>query len=171
MRYVMLFVATLVLGGGPAWADWLPAAEIQPRVDYHIREVGVLVEHFETFVAGECPRFSTPAAWEAYAEVEIDRMLLLAAHAEQAWVEAKRTGDDDVRRAAKAPRRRLDEAPKILNKLSACAEDNGVTLSPCRTVTACAAVAPSLTFAISSSIGLMSAIPVFSIAGSSMHAV
>ena len=130
MRYVTLLVATLVLGVGPARAEWLPAAEIQPRVEYHIREVGALIEHFETFVAGECPRFSTTAAWEAYAESEIDRMLLLAAHAEQAWVEAKRTGDDDVRRAAKAPRRRLDEAPKILNKLSACAEDNGVTLSP-----------------------------------------
>jgi len=130
MRYVTLLVATLVLGVGPARAEWLPAAEIQPRVEYHIREVGALVDHFETFVAGECPRFSTTAAWEAYAESEIDRMLLLAAHAEQAWVEAKRTGDDDVRRAAKAPRRRLDEAPKILNKLSACAEDNGVTLSP-----------------------------------------
>jgi len=130
MRYVMFLVATLVLGVGPARAEWLPAAEIQPRVEYHIREVGALIEHFETFVAGECPRFSTTAAWEAYAESEIDRMLLLAAHVEQAWVEAKRTGDDDVRRAAKAPRRRLDDVPKILNKLSACAEDNGVTLSP-----------------------------------------
>ena len=130
MRYVMFLVATLVLSADPARAEWLPAAEIQPRVEHHIREVGTLIEHFETFVAGDCPRFSTPTAWDAYAEGEIDRMLLLAAHAEQAWVEAKRTGDDDVRRAAKAPRRRLDEAPKILNKLSACAEDNGVTLSP-----------------------------------------
>ncbi|HMH49345.1 MAG TPA: hypothetical protein VK548_03865 [Candidatus Acidoferrum sp.] len=127
---MMVLIATLVLGSGSAWAEWLPAAEIQPRVDHHIREVGVLIEHFETFVAGECPRFSTTADWETYAESEIDRMLLLAAHAEQAWVEAKRTGDDDVRRAAKAPRRRLDEAPRILNKLSACAEGNGVTLAP-----------------------------------------
>jgi hypothetical protein len=130
MRSVILLVATLVLGAGSARAEWLPAAEIQPRVEHHIREVGALIEHFETLVADECPRFSTTAAWESYAEGEIDRMLLLAAHAEQAWVEAKRTGDDDVRRAAKAPRRRLDEAPRILNKLSACAEDNGVTLSP-----------------------------------------
>ena len=130
MRIVMALVATLVFGGGSAWGEWLPAAEIQPRVDHHIREVGVLVEHFETFVAGECPHFPNPVEWNAYAEGEIDRMLLLAAHVEQAWVEAKRTGDDDVRRAAKAPRRRLDEAPKILNKLSACAEGNGVTLSP-----------------------------------------
>ena len=126
----MVLAAMLVLGVGPARAGWEPAADIQPRVEYHIREVGALIEHFETFVSGGCPRFSTVAEWETYAESEIDRMLLLAAHAEQAWVEAKRTGDDDVRRAAKAPRRRLDEAPRVLNKLSACAEDNGVTLSP-----------------------------------------
>ena len=130
MRYVMVLVATLAFGVGPARAAWEAAADIQPRVEHHIREVGVLIEHFETFVAGGCPRFSTAAEWDAYADSEIDRMLLLAAHAEQARVEAKRTGDDDVRRAAKAPRCRLDDAPKILNKLSACAEDNGATLSP-----------------------------------------
>ena len=130
MRLVIVLLVTLLLAVSPARAAWEAAADIQPRVDHHIREVGVLIEHFETFVAGQCPRFSTVAEWDAYAEGEIDRMLLLAAHVEQAWVEAKRTGDDDVRRAAKAPRRRLDEAPRILNKLSACAEDNGVTLSP-----------------------------------------
>jgi hypothetical protein len=127
---MVVIVAVLALAAAPARGEWLPASEIQPRVEHHIREVGALIEHFETFLSSDCPRFSTPGAWEAYAEGEIDRMLLLAAHAEQAWVEAKRTGDDDVRRAAKAPRRRLDEAPKILNKLSACAEDNGATLAP-----------------------------------------
>ena len=130
MRYALVLVAMLASGVGPAQAAWEAAADIQPRVEHHIREVSVLVQHFETFVADKCPRFATPAEWNAYAEGEIDRMLLLAAHAEQAWVEAKRTGDDDVRRAAKAPRRRLDDAPQILNKLSTCAEDNGVTLSP-----------------------------------------
>ena len=130
MRYAMLLVTIVIFGVGPARAAWEVAADIQPRVEHHIREVGALIAHFETFVAGQCPRFATPAEWNAYAEGEIDRMLLLAAHAEQAWVEAKRTGDDDVRKAAKAPRRRLDDAPQILNKLSTCAEDNGVTLSP-----------------------------------------
>jgi hypothetical protein len=130
MRYAMVLVAIVVLSAGPARAAWEAAADIQPRVEYHIKEVGVLIQHFETFVAGTCPRFETTAEWNTFAEGEIDRMLLLAAHAEQAWVEAKRTGDDEVRRAAKAPRRRLDDAPQILNKLSTCAEGNGVTLSP-----------------------------------------
>jgi len=131
MRYVILLVAALAVGAAvPAHANREAAADIQPRVDHHIREVGILVQHFETFVAGACPLFATVDEWNAYAEGEIDRMLLLVAHAEQAWVEAKRTGDDDVRRSAKAPRRRLDDAPQILTKLAACAQDNSVTLSP-----------------------------------------
>jgi hypothetical protein len=131
MRSLVVPVAMLTLVAAvPAHANREAAADIRPRVDHHVREVGLLVQHFETFVAAECPRFGTVAEWNAYAEGEIDRMLLLAAHVEQAWVEAKRTGDDDVRRAAKAPRRRLDEAPQILTKLSTCAHDNGVDLSP-----------------------------------------
>jgi hypothetical protein len=130
MRWLILVVTFVLVAAVPAHANREAAADILPRVDHHIRQVVVLVEHFETFVAAECPRFDTLDEWNAYAEQEIDRMLLLAAHAEQAWVEAKRTGDDEVRRIAKAPRRRLDEAPQILSKLAACAEDNGTTLSP-----------------------------------------
>ena len=130
MRYAAVLVATLLVAVSPARAAGEAAADIQPRVEHHIREVRALIEHFETLVADACPRFATLAEWNAYAYGEVDRLLLLAAHAEQAWVEAKRTGDDDVRRFAKAPRRRLDDAPQILNKLSTCAEDNGVTLSP-----------------------------------------
>lgn len=131
MRYLIPLVAALALGlAVPADANREAAADIQPRVDHHIRELGLLVQHFEAFVTAECPRFGAVAEWNAYAEGEIDRMLLLVAHAEQAWVEAKRTGDDDVRRSAKGSRRRLDEAPRILNKLAACAQDNGTTISP-----------------------------------------
>lgn len=126
-----LLVAALILGAaGAADANREAAADIQPRVDHHIRELGALIQHFEAFVAGECPRFDTVSEWNAYAEREIDSILLMIAHAEQAWAEAKRTGDDDVRRSAKAPRRRLDEAPQILHKLVACAETNGARLSP-----------------------------------------
>jgi hypothetical protein len=57
-------------------------------------------------------------------------MVLLIAHLEEAWIEAKHTGDDDVRRAAKAPRRRVDRARLLLDKLSGCAEGNGASLSP-----------------------------------------
>ena len=42
---------------------------------------------------------------------------------------AKTTGDDVVRQAAKAPRKRLGEARPLLSKLQTCAENNGATLS------------------------------------------
>jgi hypothetical protein len=56
-------------------------------------------------------------------------VVLLVAHVEQAWVEAKATGDDDVRRVAKAPRKRLEQARALLDKLSTCADDNGGALN------------------------------------------
>ena len=131
MRLLIVVVATLALAAAAlaGAADREPAAEIQPRVDHHIREAMVLAQHFEVLVGAECPRFPNVGEWNAYVEGEVDRMLLLAAHVEQAWVEAKRTGDDDVRRAAKAPRRRLDDAPQIIEKFTACAQDNGATFS------------------------------------------
>jgi hypothetical protein len=43
------------------------------------------------------------------------------AHLEQAWVEAKHTGDKDLRRAAKAPRGQVDRAQRLVSKLQACA--------------------------------------------------
>src|SRR5262245_34770695 len=68
--------------------------------------------------------------WRQYFDGEVERMTLLVAHVEQAWVEAKRVGDDDVRRAAKAPRRRLNEVPGAIEKLKTCAADHGASFSP-----------------------------------------
>ena len=131
MRHAVILGTALVLvAPALARANREAAADIQPRVDHHIKQVNAQIEHFQAFVATECPHFGTVQEWNTYADAEIDRMLLMVAHAEQAWVEAKRTGDDLVRQSAKAPRRRLDEAPRILDKLVTCAENNGVTLSP-----------------------------------------
>jgi hypothetical protein len=131
MRYTIVLIVAVILGHPvTAGANREAAADIQPRVDHHVKEVNAHIRHFEAFVAGECPHFGTVQEWNTYADGEIDRMLLMVAHAEQAWVEAKRTGDDTVRQSAKAPRRRLDDAPQILNKLVTCAEGNGVSLSP-----------------------------------------
>ena len=132
MRGVATAVVALVLIALPAFAaDRLPAAEIQPRVDHHLREVSRLIQHFETLVGSACPRFPSAAEWNVYVEGEVDQMLLLAAHAEQAWEEAKRTGDKDVRRAAKERGgRRIEEAGQVVDKLGACAQENGTTFSP-----------------------------------------
>ncbi len=103
--------------------------DVRARVDYHVRQATEIAEHFEGVMKGDCQRFASSDEWEAYVDREIDRMVLMAAHVEQAWLEAKTTGDDGVRQAAKAPRKRLNEARPLLSKLQACAESNGATLS------------------------------------------
>src|SRR5687767_5789712 len=132
MRLVAAVTVALPLLALSAFAaDREPASEIRPRVDHHLREVARLVEHFEAFVVADCPRFASTAEWNAYLARETDQMLLLAAHAEQAWVEAKRTGDKAVRQAAKSRGgRRIEEAIQVVDKLSTCAGENGTTFSP-----------------------------------------
>jgi hypothetical protein len=106
-----------------------PAAEVMPRVEYHLRHIDDLAQHFEGVLRSPCQQFSTSQEWKTYFDGEVERVVLLWAHVEQAWVEAKQTGDDDVRRAAKAPRRRLEEARTLLDKLQKCASDNGASFS------------------------------------------
>jgi hypothetical protein len=103
--------------------------EARARSEHHLREVNRLADHFEGVLGRECPRFATPLEWRTYLDGEMDRVVLLLAHLEQAWVEAKSTGDDEVRRTAKAPRKRAEAARALLDKLSGCAEDNGAPLS------------------------------------------
>jgi hypothetical protein len=97
-------------------------------VGHHVRRASEIADHFDAVLRNGCPRFTSPAGWQAYVDGEVDRLVLLLAHVEQAWVEAKTTGDDGVRRAAKAPRRRLGETRSLVDKLSACARDNGARL-------------------------------------------
>ena len=124
----LLIVAALSL---PALArePHRPAEEARARMEHHLREVNQLADHFESVLSGDCPRFESAGEWRVYLDGEIDRVVLLMAHLEQAWIEAKHTGDDDVRRDAKAPRRRVDQARALIDKLSGCAESNGAPLS------------------------------------------
>jgi outer membrane biogenesis lipoprotein LolB len=106
-----------------------PAEEARARMEHHLREVSQLAEHFQSVMQRDCPQFASPVEWRLYLDGEIDRVVLLVAHLEQAWIEAKHTGDDAVRRAAKAPRKRVDEARALVDKLTGCAEGNGAALS------------------------------------------
>ncbi len=126
-------LAGIVLGGValiPGGAHALEAADVRPRVEHHLREAERIAQHFEGVARQECPRFPSPDEWQSYLDGEVDRVVLLVAHLDQAWVEAKRTGDQNVRRLAKAPRRRLEEARGLVDKLQACAADNGSTFAP-----------------------------------------
>jgi hypothetical protein len=119
-----------MLGGVAQAAPDLTPDQALPRVEYHARQAEQLARHFQTLTQTECRRFATAGEWRDYVNGEIDRMVLMVAHVEQAWVEAKRTGDDQIRRAAKAPRQRLDDARALVDKLQDCAADHGTSFGP-----------------------------------------
>jgi len=122
--------AALAILVSAAIADATPPTAARARVEHHLRHVERLSEHFERLLTGDCPRFPSASAWDAYVDAETDDLVLLLAHLEQAWIEAKRTPDDEIRRAAKAPRKQSAQARALVDKLSACAERNGATFSP-----------------------------------------
>ena len=126
---IAVAVAFILAAPGAAAAERTPEVA-RERVDHHLREVRQIASHFEGVLAHDCPRFASPAEWNAYFDGEIERVVLLLAHVEQAWSEAKQTGDDDVRRYAKAPRKQVDRARTLLDKLQGCASDNGAGFSP-----------------------------------------
>lgn len=110
-----------VLAGGPVAAAELPPEEARARVTLHLDHAGELLRHFEAVLEGPCPDLETAAEWRAHLDAEVDRMTLLVARLAEAWEEAKRTGDDDVRRQAKAPRRLAERAPELVNTYRVCA--------------------------------------------------
>src|SRR5205085_3553722 len=124
---VLFLVTLLLLTGGAVRADAIAPAEARARVEHHLRHVEQLTGHFEALIAESCQRFPSRIAWDTYIDTETDRLALLLAHLEQAWVEAKRRPDDDVRRAAKAPRRQSDQMRHLADKLTTCAELNGTS--------------------------------------------
>ena len=126
----MLVLMALLLTGRAVHAESIAPEEARVRVEHHLRHVEDLVSHFQTMLAASCRRFDSLEAWDTYVNAETDRLVLLMAHLEQAWVEAKRTGDDDVRRAAKAPRRQSDQLRQLMDKLTTCAEVNGAAFAP-----------------------------------------
>jgi hypothetical protein len=128
-RLIVTAVLTAALAVPAAAAGFKSPDEVRPRVDHHLQQVETLAQHLETVMTGACPRFASPAQWDRYLDGEVDHVVLLMAHVEQAWVEAKTTGDDDVRRVAKAPRKRLEQARALLGKFSTCADANGSSLN------------------------------------------
>src|SRR4029079_11697333 len=99
MRGLWLLLCLLLLGGAAvAAAGDMTADEARPRVEHHLIEAEQIVRHFETVIAEDCPRFDNAADRRAYIDGEVDRVVLLVAHLDEAWSEAKRTSDKEVRR-------------------------------------------------------------------------
>jgi hypothetical protein len=128
-RALCVALLSLVVAGAASAAGVKTPEEVRPRVDHHLRHVEDLAQHFESVMTTACPRFNSAEEWDRYLDGEVQRVVLLVAHVEQAWIEAKTTGDDGVRRVAKAPRKRLDQARALVDKLSSCAGDNGAALN------------------------------------------
>jgi hypothetical protein len=128
-RLLLVALLTLVVAGAASAFGVKSAEEARPRVDHHLRHVETLAQHFESVMSSDCPRFASTGEWDRYLDGEVQRVVLLVAHVEQAWLEAKTTGDDDVRRTAKAPRKRLEQARTLLGKLSGCADANGASVN------------------------------------------
>jgi hypothetical protein len=130
MRVLIAALIALVLTAPGIVAGERTPEVARVRVDHHLREVQQISTHFESVLAHDCRRFASPAEWNTYVEGEISRVVLLMAHLEQAWTEAKQTDDDDVRRYAKTPRKQVDRARTLIGKLQRCASDNGADFSP-----------------------------------------
>ena len=131
MRALPGLIAAQVLGlAVVAAAGDRTADEARPRVEHHLIEAEQIVRHFEGVIAEDCPRFDTAAERRAYIDGEVHRVVLLVAHLEEAWSEAKRTSDKDVRRAAKAPRAQVGQAQSLVTKLQTCVGGDGVSLEP-----------------------------------------
>jgi hypothetical protein len=129
MRVALAVVLLVVLATAVSARDERPPDEARARMEHHLKEVNRLAAHFDGMMSAECPHFASSREWSTYFDGEIEQVVLLVAHLEQAWYEATRTGDDDVRRTAKAPRKRLDQARALLDKLQGCAESNGTSFS------------------------------------------
>src|SRR5215475_8150621 len=131
MRRFLGLIAVQVLGlAAVVWAGDRTADEARPRVEHHLLEAEQIVRHFESVVAEDCPRFDSAVERRAYIDGEVERVVLLVAHLEEAWSEAKRTSDKDVRRAAKAPRAQVGQAQSLVTKLQTCVGDGGASLEP-----------------------------------------
>ena len=131
MRVLLAVVTAQVLGlTAVASAGDRSAEEARPRVEHHLFEAEQIVRHFEDVLAQECPRFDTAGERRAYVDDQVEQVVLLVAHLDQAWAEAKRTSDKEVRRAAKAPRAQVKRAQRLVTKLQTCAGDDGASLEP-----------------------------------------
>lgn len=124
-----LTVLLVAVGAGPGTAGRRAPDEAQARVDHHLRQAEPLLRHFRALLDTGCPRLASRAEWDAYVDAEVDRVVLLLARLGEAWTEARQTGDDDVRRSAKAPRKQFQrDAPELLRQLQACAAAHGTTV-------------------------------------------
>ena len=104
--------------------------EARARVDHHLHAVEAVAGRLGAVLTEPCPRFPAAAEWERFQDAKVEDVVLLMAHLEQAWVEAKTVKDDDLRREAKAPRRQIEQGRRLVEKLRTCAAENHAAFDP-----------------------------------------
>ncbi len=110
-----------------------PLPDARARVDHHLREVEAVAVRLGAVLSEPCPAFRSEAEWKRFQDARVNDVVLLMAHLEQAWVEAKSVKDDDLRRDAKAPRRQVEQGRRLVEKLQTCAAQNRATFDPLST--------------------------------------
>ncbi|PYM39287.1 MAG: hypothetical protein DME17_01525 [Candidatus Rokuibacteriota bacterium] len=105
-------------------------AEASVRVDHPLQAVDSVASRLGAVLVEPCPRFSSDAEWSQFEEARVNDVVLLMAHLEQAWIDAKAARDDTLRHEAKAPRRRVAEGRQLVDKLQACAAQNRASFDP-----------------------------------------
>jgi hypothetical protein len=98
------------------------------RVEFHLERIRNLAAHFQRRLVEPCPRFPTPAEWDAFLDAEVGQAVLLAAHIKEAGTIARRSREEDLIRAVDVPQARGQEARGLAEKVEACARDNGATV-------------------------------------------
>lgn len=111
-------------------APAIPAARpagAAARLGFHLARAAALREALAPVVYGPCPRFSTRAAWDAYLAGLVEEGVTFAAHLDEAWREAKASGDEQLRTRVKTARREMlvGNPVQLVGKLTSCAWRNG----------------------------------------------
>ncbi len=104
--------------------------EARARVEHHLHEVEVVAGRLGTVLSEPCTRFPTRDEWTHFQEAQLDDVVLLLAHLEQAWIEAKAGRDAALRREAKAPKRRTADGQRFVEKFQTCAAENDASFDP-----------------------------------------
>jgi hypothetical protein len=104
------------------------ASEARERVTHHLQAVEAVAARLGVVLAEPCPRFQSRPEWEQYQDAQVEDVVLLLAHLKQAWAEAKTVQDEELRREARAPRSRAEEARRLVAKLQNCAAQNDAAL-------------------------------------------
>jgi len=117
MRRLTGLIALQALGlAAIASAGDRTAEEARPRVEHHLLEAAQIVRHFESVLAEDCPRFDSAVERRAYVDGEVERVVLLVAHLEEAWSEAKRTCREGATHSGRSGAEPGHEAPDLYGR-------------------------------------------------------